>query len=103
METQPTNAAAPEALDARGRAEAVDGEGGARARSLRHPGGRALRELAGPGALVALLAAGYLASTHNLVNAAFGGAASSSAGEPVQLHLRCVPRLLSDQPSWHSY
>ena len=30
METQPTNAAAPEALDARGRAEAVDGEGGAR-------------------------------------------------------------------------
>ena len=64
-----------------------------------HAGGRALRELAGPGALVALLAAGYLASTDKAVAAAFGGAASSSAGELVQLHLRCVPRLLSDQPS----
>ena len=79
------------------------GEGAPCAASWRWRGGRALRALAGPGALVALLAAGNFASTHKAVAAAFGGAASSSAGEPVQLHLRCVPRLLSDRPSWPSY
>ena len=82
---------------------AFPGEGAARAALLRHAEGRAFGVLAGADALVAALAGVDVWATHNLVDAAFGGAASSSAGEPVQLHLRCVPRLLSDQPSWRSF
>ena len=50
-----------------------------------------MRALAGPGALVALLAAGNFASTHKAVAAAFGGATSSSADGPVQLHCALRP------------
>ena len=82
---------------------AFPGEGAARAALLRHAGGRAFGVLAGADAVVAALAGVDVWATHNLVDAAFGGAACSSADGPVQLHVRCVPRLLSDQLSWHSY
>ena len=75
------------------------GEGAARAALLRHAGGRAFGVLAGADAVVAVLAADNVWATHNLVDAASGRATSSSADGPVQLHVRCVPRLLSDRPS----
>ena len=77
---------------------AFPGEGAARAALLRHAGGRAFGVLAGADAVVTVLAADNVWATHNLVDAAFGRATSSSADGPVQLHVRCVPRLLSELP-----
>ena len=61
---------------------AFPGEGAARAALLRHAEGRAFGVLAGADALVAALAGVDVWATHNLVDAAFGGAASSGRCEP---------------------